>query len=65
MKKILNTKSLLILCITICILFYLVEDMIKIQSAESNRIYYEYNIINNDTIPIDTVYYPLNKQLPN
>jgi hypothetical protein len=34
-------------------------------SKESNRIYYEYNVINGDTIPIDTVYYPLNKRLPN
>lgn len=61
MRQLLNTITIILLLM--CIITLLAASIIVFypankvaNKATNNCIYYEYDVINNDTIPVDTVY---------
>ena len=54
-------KTPLIEILLLCLITIAMIIGIKSFKPENNttfKVYYEYNIINNDTIPVDTIYIP-------
>ena len=59
-KDIYNAVHFGVMLIILTLIVMSVDINSKIKNSNKYKVYYEYNVVQGDTIPCDTIYQPLN-----